>query len=360
MSDEQSLTAAVITFNSEAYIEDCLHSMIAAGLQEADILVVDDGSSDGTEGIVADKFPRVGFLASDKNFGHSHACNQAILAAQSTWVVLIDHDTVVHRDWLRELRLALKEHHEAGIVVSRAVFDSDRETIHSDGGFAHYFGAMIIKNGFKKLSEIDHDQERNNEVEAAGTTSMAVKRQVAVEAGLFDKDFFIYLNDFEFSIRVRALGYKIFYAPMSIIYHKGGTQDFSYRGSGSYPSTRGYFIVRNRWFLILKFYSLKTIILCSPMIFLYDLAILLMSAKKGLLREYVRAFAWIITNFPLILTSRKKFQDIRRVGDAGLLSAGRLTFVPGVVDGAVMQGAKQVLDSMGSRYWEFVVKYLRR
>ena len=357
---EVSLTAAVITFNSEAYIEECLDSILASGLQASDVLVVDDGSKDTTAEIVAEKFPEVRYLASDQNYGHSKACNRAIMATTSDWVVLIDHDTVVHPDWFRELSLALQKHAEAGIVVSRAIFDNDRQTIHSDGGFAHYFGAMIIKNGFRKLSEIDSDDARDNEIEAAGTTSMAVKREAAIEAGLFDEDFFIYLNDFEFSIRVRALGHKIFYAPLSIIYHKGGTQDFSYRGRGSYPSTRGYFIIRNRWFLMLKLYRLKTMILCAPMLFLYELAILLMAFKKGLLREYVRAFAWILGNVPLVMASRRKFQDLRKLGDASLLSAGQLTFVPGVVSGPFMQYVKQTLDSLARCYWSFVVKCLDR
>jgi GT2 family glycosyltransferase len=358
--EELSLTAAVITFNSEVYIEDCLNSILASGLQESDIVVVDDGSSDTTADIVTSRFPNIRFLTGEKNFGHSHACNRAIMASQSNWVVLIDHDTVVHLDWLTQLSLALQEHAEAGIVVSRAVFDNDRETIHSDGGFAHYFGAMIIKNGFRRISELDVSPAESKEIGAAGTTSMAVKKQVAIEAGLFDEDFFIYLNDFEFSIRVRALGYKLFCAPLSIIYHKGGTQDFSYRGSGSYPSTRGYFIIRNRWFLMLKLYRLKTMILCAPMILLYELAILLMAVKKGLFREYVRAFSWVVTHVSLIYASRKKFQNIRKVEDAGLLSAGSLTFVPGVVSGAVMQWAKQTLDSLANRYWAFVEKYLDR
>jgi GT2 family glycosyltransferase len=354
-SKHPAITAAVITFNSAHYIKDCISSLLIAGLDEHAIMVVDDGSSDETLKIVGDTFPGVGVYCLGGNFGHSRACNEAIKNAVTEWVVLIDHDTVVHEDWHKELVAAIHCHPEAGIIVSRAVFEDDRKTIHSDGGYAHYIGNMILRNGFLRL----HDA--NNEVAAlgaAGTTSMALKREKALAVGLFDEDFFIYLNDFEFSLRMRLMGESIFCAPKSIIYHKGGSQGVSFRGKGKYPPMRAYYILRNRWFLILKLYSAKTLLLCFPALLLYEAMLLAMSLKKGVFCQHAKAWYWLITHFSQILKSRSAVQMHRKLSDRSLLTSGKMTFVPGVINGGVMKAFKMLLDGFFTFYWRGVCIFL--
>lgn len=349
MSSPLSITASIITYNSMSYIEDCLTSLVLAGVEERFLLVVDDGSTDGTVDFVRDRFPQATVFPLPGNFGHSRACNEAIKNSTTEWVVLIDHDTVVHPGWFVELKEAIARHPEAGIVVSRAVFESDRETIHSDGGYPHYLGSMILRNGFVKLPEAD-----NNEVElgAAGTTSMAVNREKGIEVGLFDEDFFIYLNDFEFSMRMRLAGYQIFCAPRSIIYHKGGSQGVSFRGTGAYPSRRAYLIFRNRLFLLLKVYRIRTLLLCLPSFAVYEMILLFMAAKKGVVKEYFRAITWILGNFSLVLSKRKDV--LRRIADRELLTSGELTFVPGLIQGKVAKVGKKTLELFWSFFWRAV------
>lgn len=353
--DSHAITAAVITFNSALYIKDCISSLLIAGLDEHSILVVDDGSSDETLKIVGDTFPEVGVHSLGGNFGHSRACNEAIKKAATEWIVLIDHDTIVHEAWHKELVVAIHRHPAAGIIVSRAIFENDRKTIHSDGGYAHYVGNMILRNGFVQLSEADNQVAA---LGAAGTTSMALKREKAFAAGLFDEDFFIYLNDFEFSLRMRLVGESIFCAPKSIIYHKAGSQGVSFRGQGKYPPMRAYYILRNRWFLILKIYSVKTLVLCFPALLLYEIMLLAMSLKKGVFRQHTKAWYWLITHFVQILKSRSVVQKHRKFSDKTLLTSGEMTFVPGVVNGGIMKGFKILLDHVFTFYWRGVCLFL--
>ena len=357
MSDSTSdrLTAAVITYNSEAYVRNCLDSLRVAGLVEENLLVVDDGSTDGTAAIMAKEFSGVRFLADGKNRGHSHACNRAIREAVTPWVVLIDHDTEVHPDWLVELSRGIEQRPEAAIVVARTVFDFDRQTIHADGGFAHFLGNMTLLNGFAPLADASNGMV---ELGAAGTTSMAVNRDWAIRVGGFDEAFFIYLNDFEFSLRVRLAGGRLYCAPLSIIYHKGGTPDVSFRGKKAYPPRRAYLILRNRWFLILKLYRVKTLLLISPALLLYEGLLLFMAIRKGVWREYGRACLWLIRNFRLVRMHRQQAQGIRQLGDAELLSSGPLTFVPGVVCGRFAQSCKSLMEGLFSLYWRGMGKFL--
>ena len=353
--DSGLLTVAVITYNSEAYIRDCLVSLSVAGLVDANILVVDDGSTDGTAAIMANDFPGVRFLADGENLGHSHACNRAISQVETPWVVLIDHDTEVHPEWLVELTRGIDQQPEAAVVVARTVFDGDRKTIHADGGFAHFLGNMTLLNGFAPLEGASNEMV---ELGAAGTTSMAVNRDWARRVGGFDEAFFIYLNDFEFSLRVRLAGGKLYCAPLSIIYHKGGTPDVSFRGKDSYPPRRAYLILRNRWFLILKLYRAKTLLLVFPALFVYEGLLLAMTIRKGVWREYGQAWLWLLRNFSLVRAHRRQAQGIRQLGDVELLSAGQLSFVPGVVRGRLAQAFKSLIDRVFSLYWRAIVRFL--
>lgn len=357
MSDSRSirLTAAIITYNSERYIRSCLTSLRDAGLSDGEILVVDDGSFDGTADIMAKEFSGVRFLAEGENLGHSHACNRAIREAETPWVVLIDHDTEVHPEWLDELRRGIARQPGAAIVIARTVFASDRQTIHADGGFAHFLGNMTLLNGFSPLAGASNEMV---ELGAAGTTSMAVNREWVRRAGGFDEAFFIYLNDFEFSLRVRLAGGRLYCAPLAIIYHKGGTPDFSFRGKTSYPPRRAYLILRNRWFLILKLYRFKTLLLISPALLFYEGLLLAMAVRKRVWREYGRAWLWLISNAGLVLEHRRQAQCLRRLGDAELLTAGPLTFVPGLVCGQLAHFCKAVMDAMFSRYWRAIARFL--
>ncbi len=349
------LTAAVITFNSESYIADCLNSLLEAGLRSSEILVVDDGSTDRTLAILRRRYPGIEVLAEGRNRGHSHACNLALKHCASRWVVLIDHDTVVDVRWLSELRAALRKDPDCALVVSRAVFEGRRDTIHSDGGDAHFLGNMTLRNGFSPMREAGNDSAQ---LGAAGTTCMAVNRQWAQRVGYFDEAFFIYLNDFEFSLRIRMAGGQIACAPGSVIYHKAGTPSVSYRGQSAYPALRGYLILRNRWFLLLKLYEVRTLLLIAPALVVYEPLVLAMAVKKGMTFPYLRALGWLISHFPLVLRHRKAAQALRTVPDARLLSAQPMTFVPGLIRGRCGAWLKSALDRFFCFYWRQVSKIL--
>ncbi len=352
---EADLTAAVITFNSESYIADCLNSLLEVGLRSTEIFVVDDGSTDRTLSILRREYPGIKVLVCDRNRGHSHACNLALKHCASRWVVLIDHDTVVDARWLSELRAALQKAPDCALLVSRSVFEGRRDTIHSDGGYAHFLGNMTLLNGFLPLSEVRNDSAL---LGAAGTTSMAVNRQWAQRVGYFDEAFFIYLNDFEFSLRVRMAGGQLVSAPKSVIYHKGGTPCVSYRGQSAYPSLRGYLILRNRWFMLLKLYEFKTLLLIAPALAVYESLVLVMAVKKGMIVPYLRALGWLIGHFHIVLRHRKAAQAIRTVPDARLLSAQPLTFVPGLIRGRGGAWLKSALDRFFCFYWRQVLRIL--
>lgn len=345
------ITIVVVNYNGRKDLEGCLTSVEEAISPDDEVIVIDNASSDGSADFMRQKFPRVKLVEMDRNHGHSHACNVGLEKASGDYVLIMDYDTVVGEEWLSPLVQSMSSDPDAGICVSRAIFYPEKEVIHSDGGWAHYAGNMILKNGYSPLKGApDHCEE----VGAAGSTSMLVDRKKALEIGGFDEDYFIYLNDFEFSLRMRLAGYRCLSVPKSIIYHKGGNPAVSYRGSGEYPPLRAYYIFRNRWFTILKLYSVRTFVLCLPALLIYELSIIGMAVARGLILTYLKALLSVFKSLPAIYGKRKSVQAMRKISDSELLTARPLSFVPGSVGKGMQRKLVGLLNIFFGWYWKVV------
>jgi GT2 family glycosyltransferase len=348
---DRQTTIALITYNSAAYLRDCIGSLLEAA-PDTPILVVDNGSSDDTIPILRAEYPICRLIALDQNIGHSAACNLALERAETTWVLLLDHDTAVPRGWLAPLLEAAEQHWPAtGMVSSRAIFDREGR-IHHDGGFAHYVGHMTLYHGFARPEE--HPGGEPFEVGAQAATSLLVHRERALAAGGFDSDFFIYLNDFELTLRMRLRGWQSYVAPRSVVLHRQGNPETSWRGSGSYPAWRAFLIYRNRWMLLLKIYQIRTLVVCAPMILLYELILLGAALRRGWLGAYVAALRGVAAHWPTLMRQRREIQATRQIGDRALLSARGLSFVPGLVKGRAARLAQRAVEALLSGYWRLV------
>lgn len=345
----KKVSIVVVNYNGCHALEECFSSLKKVASTDHEIIMIDNASSDGSVDFMRSNFPWVKVIALERNYGHSYACNLGLREALNDYVLVMDYDTVAGETWLSPLLTAIGNEQGVGICVSRAVFYPQKDTIHSDGGWAHYVGSMILKNGFSPLRGADNNIM---EIGAAGTTSMLIDKKKALEIGGFDEDFFVYLNDFEFSLRMRLAGYRCLSVPESIIYHKGGNPAVSYRGAGKYPTLRAFYIFRNRWLTILKLYSLQTIVLCLPALLVYEGSIVIMAAMKGLIFEYIKAAGSLMMNLPKVIEKRKAVKKIRKLSDAKLLTAAPLSFVPGSVNGVLQVRLLNLLNKFLIWYWD--------
>ncbi len=345
---DPSVTIALITYNSAAYVRGCLDSLRIAA-PHVPVLVIDNGSHDTTCEIVSTVYPECQLLVLGQNIGHSAACNLAFAQAGTTWVVLLDHDTTVPPGWLEPL-LATAQHYwpATGMVSSRAVF-AGQNRIHHDGGFAHYVGHMTLNHGFAKPADVPGNQPF--EVGAQAATALLVHRERALAVGGLDARFFIYLNDFEFTLRMRLRNWRSYVAPASVVLHLQGNPETSWRGSGSYPERRAFLVYRNRWMLLLKIYTLRTLILCGPMILLYELILFAAALRKGWLSAYIAAARDVLRFREEILAQRRQIQADRQISDAELLSAHGLSFVPGLVSSPLARLAQRLIELLLASYW---------
>lgn len=349
---EEKVTVVITNRNGERYLEECISSVLESSYPIYEIIVTDNASVDNSMALIRQKFPGVKILEFQKDIGHSGACARGIEEAGTRYVLILDNDTKVTKDWLFYLMDGMKRTGGA-ICTSRVLFYDNPDTIHSDGGYAHYVGSMILLNGFRKLSDAGGNMEIR-ELGAAGTVSMLIDKEKIKKGGSFDEDYYIYLNDFEFTLRTRLSGEKIYSVPQSIVYHKGGSEGQSFRGTGQYPAMRAFYIFRNRWFTILKLYSLKTIVLCLPALLVYEASLAIMAAMKGLVFEYLKAAGSLMMNLPNVIKKRKAVKKIREISDGELLTAAPLSLVPGGVSGVLQTRLLSLLNGFLIWYWNKV------
>jgi GT2 family glycosyltransferase len=164
------------------------------------------------------------------------------------------------------------------------------------------------------------------EVGACIGACMLVDRDAVLDAGGFDERYVFYFEDLEFSLRMRALGHSILCVPEAIVHHDRGrgTPGLSYRGQGTYPHRRAYLTMRHRLLTMITHYRLRTLLILSPALALYEVATLALALKNGWIRPWMEAWLWQARNFADIRRQRRIMQARRQVPDRVLLSGGAL------------------------------------
>jgi len=168
----------------------------------------------------------------------------------------------------------------------------------------------------------------------------------------FDEIFFYIFEDHDFGVRVRAQGREILSVPDAFCYHGKGTEGLSIRQLGEYSKKRVYYIIRNRTLLLLKNYSLRTLIVLSPMLLFYDLAQFLTAVRKGWFKEWWSAQWWLVTHLGAILRERRRIQSTRRIPDRQIIIGGPIPFRAELTTGALERFARRVLEAVSQGYWK--------
>lgn len=221
---KSNIYVVIPTYNRSEDLHACLESLVSAGLDEAQIVIMDNCSVDDTVERVQQEFPETVLFALESNLGATGASNIGFnfaLEQGAQFVLRLDSDTVVNPDFLKPLLQAAFDDPQIGIVAPKIYYYQPPDEIWYAGAEAHlwHFGAI-------RTHRYEKDAPRNSsprEVDYAWGAAMLIKRQVLEKTKGFDTDFFVYYEELDFCRRVQKLGYKIFYEPQSKIWHKVGS-----------------------------------------------------------------------------------------------------------------------------------------
>jgi GT2 family glycosyltransferase len=213
--------------------------------QDDEVIVVDNGSADGSAALVHERYPQVRLIENGRNLGFAGGCNVGLRAALGGYLALVNQDVVVQEGWLEATLKALIPP-EVGIVGCKLLYPDG--TIQHAGGIISYPLAHPNHYGYR---EPDRGQwDRRREVDYVIGAALGLKRTVLDEIGLFDEGFFpAFYEETDLCFRARAAGYQVVYTPDGVgIHHETTTLD---RESVDYHRWMG----RGRLRFVLKHYT---------------------------------------------------------------------------------------------------------
>lgn len=220
------MSIVLVCWNNKAYLEPCLRSLYDGGLRSRfDVVVVDNGSTDGSQEMLREQFPEVLIIQNDHNVGLGKASNQGIEATQGRHILLLNNDTLVNGPSLDALVEFLDNNSIAGAVGGRL--------LNPDGSFqAGYANFSTLKEELlitTHLGELIWDgypsHENNNQIKPVGWMSSAcllVRRVALDQIGLLDESYFIYGDEADLQYRLQQAGWSVYYLPQVTTIHYGG------------------------------------------------------------------------------------------------------------------------------------------
>lgn len=262
-----NISIILVNWNGKEDTLACLASLRKLKVKslKLKVIVVDNGSTDNSVEVIREKFPDVEVIETGKNLGFAGGNNVGIRKALedgADFVWLLNNDTSVDENALIALLEAYKDP-RVGIAGSKIYFAPGHE-FHKDkyqknelGKVIWYAGGLIdwqnVYASHRGVDEVDTGQyDTVMETPFVTGCSMMVKKQVFEKVGLLDEKLFAYLEDLDFCLRAKQVGYTLLYEPQSKLWHKNAGS------SGVGSDTHQYYMTRNRLFIGMRYASLRT------------------------------------------------------------------------------------------------------
>lgn len=312
MTQDAPLVSVIIPhWNGRHHLDDCLNALRRQTYSNHEVILVDNGSSDGSQAYIRDNFPEVCLLELGENQGFTGACNAGYIEAQGDIICLLNNDTEADENWLAEIVAAFEQYPQAGIVAGKLLLFDQRDRFHAAGDYYRVDGVP----GNRGVWELDQGQyNRAEPVFSACGGAAAYRRRMVEEVGFLDNAFFFSCEDVDLAWRAHLAGWLVHYAPTAVVFHKLKASE----GSGA---TSSFYDGRNFLYVIWKNYPASLLKRYWPAILKAQLRISLEALKawRGVAaRARLRGQMAGIWGLPRMLPARRRIQATRRISDREL------------------------------------------
>ena len=291
------VAVVIPNWNGRRWLPGCLASIAAQTLAPAEVIVVDNGSTDGSLELLADH-PAVRVVALGRNTGFAFAANRGVEAAESEFVALVNTDVELAPDWLERMAAALSADPAAASVASKMVDLEDPTLLYDTGDVLRRDGACEQRGRFERD---DGSYDAPGEVFGACAGAALYRRSVLLDAGGFDERFWTYLEDVDLALRLRLAGWGCRYEP-AVARHAG-------EGSSVKLSKPLHFWVeRNTLLLVAKAYPARWL----PQVAYRQLGWAWHALRDGRLGPHLRGAAAALPLLPAVLRERRDLRSAAR------------------------------------------------
>lgn len=289
------ISVVILNFNGKRYLEACLTSVLSQTFRDFEVIIVDNGSSDGSQEYLETHFPWVKVIKNKKNLGFAEGTNTGMRQASGKYILTLNNDTQMDSRFLKKLVEPMESDSRVGMCAPKMLFCDGR--INSTGICLSRSGAAWDRG----MSEQDAGQyDSPGEVFGPCAGAALYRKDMLEEIGLFDEDFFIYMEDVDLAFRGRLAGWKCLYVPGAKVHHVfGGTT-----GHGSDISV--YYGNRNLLWCMAKNLPMNLLIKSAPWIIGRNLAVIPYYALKGKGRIILKSKLDSLKGLPKMMRKRKQ------------------------------------------------------
>lgn len=294
------VSVIVLSYNGRDLLDPCLQSLAAQTYPNREVILVDNGSNDGSAACVSERYPEVKVICAEGNLGFAGGNNLGARQARGDFIALVNNDAVAAPDWLEKMTRAF-ENPRVAVAMAKIYTEGTPAEYYEKNGTLNLIGYNIMRV-FDDPTTIFY---------ASGCALMYRRDVVGDEP--FDEDYFLYAEDVYLSWRMRLRGYEVVHVPEAVVYHKGSA-------TAKKRSDTLYYQTRNRLLNCLLFYEGATLLKLVPY-FAFDFVaggVRNAPPLRGLL-AFWGGYLTALLELPAILTKRRMFQSERVVGDGEIL-----------------------------------------
>ena len=294
----KKVSVIIVNWNGKDVLSGCLRSLSGQDYDNFEVLVVDNGSEDGSQALVKNEFLSVKLIENEENLGFGPAVNKGFEQAEGDYLLFLNNDLVLQPDCIRQLAVLLDSDSTVGAAIPKILYYPDDDSLKE---------AAII-------GQLD-DPSLSLTESACGGIFM-FPRKVYEEVGGFDEDLFLYHEDHDLSWRIRMMGWKLLVTPDSVCNHH---YNFNKGVLKFYRSEK------NRLHILLKNFECKTLWLIAPAVVLVELAQIVHSIFHGWFFLKLKSYLEIAEQSIKISRKRRKIQSTRKVADKEIIKLYQAT-----------------------------------
>ncbi|MEK7543857.1 MAG: glycosyltransferase family 2 protein [Patescibacteria group bacterium] len=310
------VSVIILNWNGKKFLHTCVSSLVQIKNPLIEIIVVDNNSSDGSVSYMRKNFPKVKVIASDKNNGFAGGNNIGARTAAGQYLLFLNNDTKVSKEFLLPIIEACKRDPHIGCVQPEMRVMDHPDLLDEAGAYLTMSG-FLYHYGYRKVHRLPMYRTTRVVFSAKGAC-MLIPKHAFEEVGGFDEDFFIFFEETDLCHRLWLAGYKVLYQPDSYIYHVAGgdtTDTYNYE-------RRVYLTFKNMNCSYLKNFGTLYLATIYPVFAVFQIGVLfyfLMSLRLGVVAAILKGWWWNLVNLQTTLKKRNNIQqNIRKVTDRGI------------------------------------------